>query len=150
MSCFGSSPTLVSASWKSRASKHEPWNLNLETYHPSKHVKFWRAAQHAFQCWAARTLETYHPLKHVKFWRVAWHMFWCSGSPSPQNMSSPKHVKFGELCFNPMHQSSAFPNVIAIHVPWPIHDVLDLFQLSHGSSNFCWSILSRQLMKIME
>jgi hypothetical protein len=30
---------------------------------------------------------------------------------------------------SPVHPSSMFPHVIPIHAPWPIHEVLDLFQL---------------------
>jgi hypothetical protein len=60
MSCFDGGLALISTSWKSRVTKHELQNLNLDTYHSSKHVKFWRAA---------------------------WHTFWCLGNPSPRNIS---------------------------------------------------------------
>jgi hypothetical protein len=46
----------------------------------------------------------------------------------------PKHIPI-EKCnvsgamFQPMCPSSMFPHVIPIHAPWPIHEVLDLFQL---------------------
>lgn len=60
MLCFGGNPTLISIGQKLHAMKHEPWNKNLETY---------------------------HPLKHVKFQWVAWCAFWCPSSSSPQNIS---------------------------------------------------------------
>jgi hypothetical protein len=50
MSCFGGGPALVSTNLKSHTLKHEPRNLNLETYHPSKHVKFQQVIRHVFQC----------------------------------------------------------------------------------------------------
>jgi hypothetical protein len=72
------------------------------------------------------------------------HMFQCLRNLSLRNISPPKHVTFWELGLGPMHLSFMFPHVI------PIHDVLDLFQLSHVSFNFCWIILLKKLMKIME
>jgi hypothetical protein len=75
---------------------------------------------------------------------VAQHMFQCMGNLSLWNISPSKHVTFRELCLGPMHPSSMFPHAI------PIHDVLDLFQFSHVSSNFCWITLLKQLMKIMQ
>jgi hypothetical protein len=66
MSCLCGSLAIVSISRKLHAMKHELWNLNLETYQPSK---------------------------HVTFRQVAWHVFWCLGSLSPQNISPPEHVE---------------------------------------------------------
>jgi hypothetical protein len=109
MSCFGGNMTLVLVAWKSHTSKHNPQNLKLKTYHPLKHVKFQWATQHVFQ--------------------------WI-GSSNPKTYYLLKHVNFQELCFNPMHPSSMFPHAIPIHAPWPIHDTLDLFQLSHALSSF--------------
>jgi len=56
MSCFGCSLTLVFTSQKSHITKHEPRNKNRETYHPSKHVKFWLATQCVFRCLGSSSL----------------------------------------------------------------------------------------------
>jgi len=48
MPCCNGSPMFVSVNQKPCTTKHKPQNLNLETYHPPKHVKFWHAAWHAF------------------------------------------------------------------------------------------------------
>jgi hypothetical protein len=40
MSCFDGGLMFVSTNQKSHTMKHELQNLNLETYHPSKHVYF--------------------------------------------------------------------------------------------------------------
>jgi hypothetical protein len=66
------------------------------------------------------------------------------GQPKPPKHIPLKHVMFQELCFNPICPSFVFPHAI------PIHHTLDLFQLSHVGSNFHRTILSRQLMKVME
>jgi hypothetical protein len=68
----------------------------------------------------------------------------------PEQLEPLKNVTFWELCFNPICPFSMFPHVIPIHAQWPIHHVLNLFQLSHALSNFCWTTISRQLMKVME
>jgi hypothetical protein len=88
MSWFGGDSMFVSIGQKLHTTKHEPWNLNLKTYHPLKQVKFQRAAQHAF---------------------------WCSNNLTLLNISLLKHVMFQELCFDPMHPSSMFSHVIPIH-----------------------------------
>ncbi len=84
-----------------------------------------------------RTLKLPHQ-KHVKFRRHNSTRILMPGQPKPPKHIPPKHVTFRELCFGP------------IHAPWPIHDALDLFQLSHTSYNFRRTIVSRQLMKVME
>jgi len=50
MSCFGADLAFISVDQKSCATKHESQNLNLETHHPLKHVKFRWATQHVFGC----------------------------------------------------------------------------------------------------
>jgi hypothetical protein len=40
MSCFGGGLTLILVNQKLHATKHEPQNLNLETYYPLKHFTF--------------------------------------------------------------------------------------------------------------
>jgi hypothetical protein len=51
------------------------------------------------------------------------------GQSKPLKHIPLKHVTFSELCFNPIRPSSMFSHAIPIHAPWPIHNVLDLFQL---------------------
>jgi hypothetical protein len=51
------------------------------------------------ETWAQNlNLDTYHSWKHVKFWRAARHMFRCPGNPSPPNISPSKYVMcFGPM-----------------------------------------------------
>ncbi len=92
-----------------------PWNMSSETYHPPKLIKFQRAASHTFQC---------------------------PGSPNPPNISPSKHITFQELCFSPTCPSSMFPHVIPIGAPWPIHDVLDLFNFTLSLCIFSPKLMS--------
>jgi len=72
MSCFDGGPPLILVGQKPRAMKHEPRNLNLETYNPPKHVKFQWVAQCTFQFPNSLSLETY-PIKTCNVSRA---MFW--------------------------------------------------------------------------
>jgi hypothetical protein len=123
MSCFSGGPTLVSTNLKSHTLKHEPRNLNPETYHPSKHFKFRRAARHVFQC-----------LDNL----------------SPQNISPTKTCKVLRAMFRPhapiFHVPPCSPHPYPMTHPWH----LNLFKLSHVLFNFHWITLWRQLMKVME
>ncbi len=78
-----------------------------------------------------KNFETTTHQKHVKFRRHNSTRILMLGQPKPLKHIPPKHVTFRELCFGP------------IHAPWPIHDALDLFQLSHTSYNFRQTIVSR-------
>jgi hypothetical protein len=90
MSCLNGNSMLVLTDRKLRVTKHKPQNLNFNTYHLPKHIKFQGVAQHTFQC---------------------------LNNPNPQNISPSKHVTFWELCFGPMCPSSMFPHAIPIHAP---------------------------------
>jgi hypothetical protein len=65
------------------------------------------------------------------------------GSAHVSMLRQPEPLKH-ELCFNPMYSSFMLLHAI------PIHNVLDLFQFSHASSNFRHIILLKQLMKVMK
>jgi hypothetical protein len=66
MSCFSGIPAFVSASWKSHATKHEPQNLNFETYHPLKHITFRLAAQAPETCnMSIAMFQPHAPIFHV-------------------------------------------------------------------------------------
>jgi hypothetical protein len=76
MPCFRDNPTFVSAGWKSHAMKHEPQNLNLETYHP-------QVAQHAFRCSSSPSPRNISPPKHVTFQEL------CFDPMRPSSMFPP-------------------------------------------------------------
>jgi hypothetical protein len=116
ISCFSGSLMLILPNQKSHVLKHDPWNLKLETYCPSKHVKFRLAAQHTFQC---------------------------SGSPSLKRYRPPKHVKFRELCFCPMCPSSMFPHAIPHPCPMTHPWHFRPFSTSHCQHIFFhWTLTS--------
>jgi hypothetical protein len=105
-----------------RANQHGNMLCNLTTWH-----SFWpvenRASQNInLKTWTLK-LTTHQNMSSFNGWLDI-----CFDVRAAQ---APKTHPHWELCFNPMHPSYMFPHAI------PIRDILDLFQLSHISSNFC-------------
>lgn len=82
ISCLNSDLMLVSIYGKHHIPKHDTKDLKFKTYHLLKHVKFWLVAWHKFQCPSSPRVETYCPSKHVKFGEVCFSaMHTCSMCP---------------------------------------------------------------------
>jgi len=84
MSCFDGGSAFILA-----GQNHMPQNLNLETYHPPKHVKFRQATQCTFRCLGSPSLETY-PTKTCKVLGIMFqphppifHVLPCDPHPCP-------------------------------------------------------------------
>ncbi len=103
MSCFGDGPALVSTRCPTLVSTSQ--KLHATKHEPQNLILTETCQVLMGNSMHISMLEQPKPLKHIP----------------------PKHETFQELCFDPICPSSMFPHVIPIHAPWPIHDVLDLF-----------------------
>jgi hypothetical protein len=108
MSCFVGGLALISIGQKPRVTKHEFQNLNLDTYHSSKYVKFWWAARHTFQCPGTQAPETY-PHQNIKRFNSyvlapCTHLPCSPCNPHPCPLTHPWHF----TPFSPSHCCCVF------------------------------------------